>query len=84
MIGYSTRMHTAEEMSAEDPFGGAGLFIPIPDSGEAILEALGEAFGSVLAVSWPGKGAWINLAVARLGREEALRIWAGDHAPAAA
>lgn len=82
MIGYDMRMHTAAEMAVEDPFTG-GLFIEMPDSGDAILEALEEAYGDFRAVAWSGRGAWLDIASMGLTRGEALRIWGAD-APASA
>lgn len=51
-----------EEMAAEDPFGGQGVFLPAPGvTGEEILRSLASRMGRVMpAVTWDGIGVWVD------------------------
>ena len=55
------QMTTREEMIADDPFSGEGVFLPCTGPGEEILEALVRCFGKVVpAVAWDERGAWVH------------------------
>jgi hypothetical protein len=79
---YRIDMATAEELDA-DPFSGHGVFLPMPGaSGEAILDALEDAFSAVVpAVASPEKGAWINPAGTGLTGDQAIARWDSLHGP---
>jgi hypothetical protein len=59
VLAYAMEVSTADQVAAQDPFGGRGLFLPMDAGGEEILGAVQETFGSVPAIAWPGRGAWV-------------------------
>ncbi len=73
-MAYSMVEATVDEIAAQDPFGGLGVFLAYPAHLDQIVQLLEEVYGFVAAVSWPGKGAWVD---GRLGMtpEEILRQW---------
>lgn len=78
---YRMDTHGPDELSAQDPFGGRGAFLPHTGSGQEILEALAGAFGLTPAIAWPERGAWLDLAPAGLTAAEATGRWeAAGHA----
>lgn len=59
---YAMEVATPEEIHG-DPFGGGGVWLPLPGaSGETILATLEDRFGAIVpAVASPGLGAWVDL-----------------------
>lgn len=73
---YLMQEATAEEIAADDPFGGDGVFLSCALDGQEILAALERVLGEVLpAVAWPGLGAWISLRFASITPAEAIALW---------
>ncbi len=59
-MAYSMVQATVDEIAAQDPFGGSGVFLAYPAHLDQIVQLLEETYGIVAAVSWPGKGAWVD------------------------
>lgn len=80
MTGYRMDASTPEQMAADDPFPGRGVFLPLVAPAEQIMEALDRAFGIVPAVAWPNRGAWIDPAGMDVTPAEALARWGNANA----
>lgn len=77
MIGYRMDVATAEEMAAQDPFGGRGVFLPMEASGEDILGELDRVLGTVPSVAWPMRGAWVQADETGFSAAELQARWGG-------
>lgn len=75
MAGYRMDVCTAEQLAAEDPFEGRGLFLALQEKAEVILRALEDTFGIVAAVAWPGRGVWVDTRALDVSKDEALARW---------
>jgi hypothetical protein len=73
---YRIDMATQAEIDA-DPFGGHGVFLPLPGaSGEEMLARLECAFGRVVpAVAAPQQGIWADSGSTGMSPEELLSRW---------
>lgn len=61
-MSYRMEERAREEIAAEDPFGGAGTFLPFPGLGMGeISDALTEqGLGAVPSFAFDGIGAWVE------------------------
>lgn len=58
---YLMEEATAGELADSDPFGGAGVFLPVDADAQEILDTLERVLGVVVpAVAWPFHGAWVD------------------------
>lgn len=71
-----------EEMSAEDPFSGKGIFLECAGlSGEVMLELLCELLGkTVPAVAWDDIGVWIEPGSCGMDEDPLRKLWDGGKA----
>lgn len=62
MFAYRIEEVAPEQLAAEDPYCGFGVFLPMPGaSSPRILQELEGVFGGILpSVTWPGKGTWVD------------------------
>jgi hypothetical protein len=60
---YRMEERTREEMAADDPFGGRGVFLPFPGMDMAAIsgELADRGLGSVPSFIWDGIGAWAEV-----------------------
>jgi hypothetical protein len=72
---YGMQMRDGNQMAADDPFAGRGIFLPLDAQAEVQLRALENAFGVIPATAWPGRGVWIDSAVLSITKDEALALW---------
>jgi hypothetical protein len=72
---YRMDTHDGSQMAAEDPFGGNGVFLAHDGSGQQIIGRLEGVFGLVPAVTWPGRGAWVDISAMDIPGEEASARW---------
>ena len=79
MLAYRMDSFSREEMAAEDPFEGRGVFLAAPGiPGADIITALSEALGvTVPAVAWDGIGAWIDPGSTGMSTELVQCRWDG-------
>lgn len=77
MFAYRAEAMTPEQMAAEDPFGGNGIWLPLPGSvNSAILSRMETAFGGTIpSVMWPGKGAWADGSQLMAPADSVLARW---------
>lgn len=72
-LAYRMEGLTREEMAAEDPFGGRGVFLPAPElDGAAMLARLGHG---VPAIAWDGIGLWADPGSSEAGAAGLLASW---------
>lgn len=73
---YLMQERMAEEISADDPFGGRGFFLPFKAPAEDILGALERFLGyTVPAVAWPWLGVWVDGSGVRGPASQVLSGW---------
>lgn len=76
MTGYLMEMASADQIAAEDPFDGRGVFLPMTAAAGDIIDALERVFGTaVQAVAWPERGAWADTSVTGMQAAEMLARW---------
>ena len=78
MLAYRMEIATRDEMIAEDPFGGQGVFLALDAPCSTILARLERAARTaVQAVAWEGSGVWA-VPPAGMSREKLAAAWAAQ------
>lgn len=71
-----------EEMAADDPYEGRGVFLAAPGmEGQLIVGALADRLGAVVpAIAWDGIGAWVDPGSTGMSAALILDRWDGEKA----
>lgn len=76
-LAYRIEDLSREEMAAQDPYEGRGVFLAAPGvSGPEMLRRLAVASGAILpAIAWDGIGAWADPGSSTDGGAALLAAW---------
>lgn len=77
MFAYRVDEATPGQLAAEDPYGGHGVFLPMPGASSArIIQEMEGVFGGILPASvWPDKGAWVDTRMMQATPGYVLALW---------